>query len=596
MERCQGKDNMAKERDIDRETDDHAQPAKDAGMNRRSFVKLLPAVGAAGLVAPHLGLGVAESQNPAPNAPPGPISKEALHTAEQLIGIELTDAQEAMALPGVNRNLATYESLRKLDVPLDTEPAFYFHPALPGARLRTGPARFETSKVQAPAFNSIEDLAFCGVLGLAALVRTKRVSSVELTKMYISRLKRYGPKLFCTVTLTEALAMHQAEQADEEIKRGHYKGPLHGIPWGAKDLFATKGIPTTWGAEPYKNQVIDYDATIVERLRDAGAVLIAKLSMGALAQGGLWFGGNTRNPWKTDDSSSGSSAGPASATSAGLVGFSIGTETLGSIVSPSSTCGVTGLRPTYGRVSRYGAMGLCWTMDKIGPICRGVEDCAAALHAIYGPDGRDITVPDVPFDWSPETRIDKMRIGYLKQEFERGSDDRKKINQEALDALRSAGAKLEPIELPTFPAQDLFVVLSAEAAAAFDDLTRNGGINQLSGQQPNDWPNSFRTSRFIPAVEYIRGQRARTLLMRQMADLMSKWDVFVSPAPGSTGLLVTNFTGHPAVVVPAGFEKGLPRAIMFTGGLYDETSPLRVALAFERATKWHTMHPKVDWA
>jgi len=576
-------------------------------MNRRSFVKLLPAAGAAGIVATrsrgrlraeaeHLDNPASESQSQAPSRRPAPVSKEALHAAEQLIGIEFTDAQEAMALPGVNRNLVTYQSLRKVEVPLDTEPAFSFHPALPGSNYKSGPGRFEPTRAAAPSFNSIDDLAFCSVLELAALVRTRRVSSVDLTKMYISRLKRFGPKLFCTVTLTEELALEQAKKADDEIKRGHHKGPLHGIPWGAKDLFATKGIPTTWGAEPYRNQVIDYDATVVERLREAGAVLIAKLSMGALAQGGLWFGGNTRNPWDTEQSSSGSSAGPASATSAGLVGFSIGTETLGSIVSPSSTCGVAGLRPTYGRISRYGAMGLSWTMDKIGPICRGVEDCAVALHALYGPDGRDITVPNFTFDWLPDTRLERMRIGFLKQEFERGSDDRQKIYQDALEALKSAGATLEPIELPAFPAQDLFLLLNAEAAAAFDDLTRDGGINQLSGQQPNDWPNSFRTSRFIPAVEYIRAQRARTLLMRQMAELMLKWDVFVSPAPGSSSLLVTNFTGHPAVVVPAGFEKGLPRAIMFTGGLYNEAAPLKVAVAFERATKWHTMHPKVDWA
>ena len=584
---------------------------RQISIDRRSFVKLLPAAGAAGISAARFRRPLRgetdrvpasnfDRQSAAPTQPPGPVSKDALHTAEQLIGIELTEAQETMALPGVNRNLAIYQSLRKVAIPLDTEPAFSFHPALPGAKYKSGPGRFEPTRATAPSFSSIEDLAFCTVLELAALVRTRRVSSVDLTKMYLSRLKRYGPKLFCTVTLTEELAMDQAKKADDEITRGHYKGQLHGIPWGAKDLFATKGIPTTWGAEPYRSQVIDYDATVVERLRDAGAVLIAKLSMGALAQGGLWFGGNTRNPWDTEQSSSGSSAGPASATSAGLVGFSVGTETLGSIVSPSSTCGVAGLRPTYGRISRYGAMGLSWTMDKIGPICRGVEDCAVALHALYGPDGRDITVPDFTFDWFPETRLhtrlQKMRIGFLKQEFERGNDERKKINQEALEALRSAGAKLEPIELPEFPAQDLFLLLSAEAAAAFDDLTRDGGINQLSGQTPNDWPNSFRTSRFIPAVEYIRAQRARTLLMRKMADLMSKWDVFVSPAPGSSSLLVTNFTGHPAVVVPAGFEKGLPRAIMFTGGLYDEAAPLKVALAFERATKWHTRRPKVDWA
>src|SRR6185503_11758001 len=256
---------------------------------------------------------------------------------------------------------------------------------------------------------------------LAELIRTRRISSTELTKMYLDRLKRYGLKLLCVVTLTEELALKQAAAADAEIKRGKYRGSLHGIPWGAKDLFATKGIKTTWGAEPYRDQVIDYDSTVVERLTEAGAVLVAKLSMGALAQGPKWFGGVTRNPWQIDEAqtgSSGSSAGPGSATAAGLVGFSIGTETLGSIVSPSSRCGVVGLRPTYGRVSRYGAMGLSWTMDKIGPMCRGVEDCAAALSAIYGPDGKDITVGDAPFNWNPDANISPLRIGYLKTEFD----------------------------------------------------------------------------------------------------------------------------------------------------------------------------------
>ncbi|HYW73021.1 MAG TPA: amidase, partial [Pyrinomonadaceae bacterium] len=468
-------------------------------------------------------------------------------------------------------------------------------------------------------YKSVEDLAFATVPQLAELIRTRKVTSVELTKMYLDRLKKYGPKLLCVVTLTEDLAMQQAQAADDDLKRGKYRGPLHGIPWGAKDLFATKGIKTTWGAEPYRDQVIDYDATVVERLREAGAVLVAKLSMGALAQGARWFAGVTRNPWNPNEDrngSSGSSAGPASATAAGLVGFSIGTETLGSIVSPSSTCGVTGLRPTYGRVSRYGAMGLSWTMDKIGPICRGVEDCAAALDAIYGPDSKDLTVGDAPFNWNAEVPLSSLRVAYLKTEFEatppanpnateqqreqqrRILEERNTMYKQALADLDKAGVKMTPIELPKFPTNNIRYILNAEAATAFDDITRDGRVNQLSGQAPFDWPNSFRTSRFIPAVEYLRAQRARVLLMREMDKLMSQWDVFVAPAPGSASLIITNMTGHPTVCVPCGFAgtPSLPRAIMFTGGLYDEASPLRVALAFEKATNWHTMHPKVDWA
>src|SRR5215813_4271070 len=586
------------------------RPAK---INRRSFVKLLPAAGLGGVA-------IANAQQ-APQQPPQKVTKETLHAAEQLIGIELTDAQEAMALPGVNRNLASYEALRKIDVPLDTEPAIAFHPAPPGKKFSAAKTKIRPSKVEPPKFKSVEELAFSTVTQLAELVRTKQVSPVELTKMYLGRLKKYGPALLCVVTLTEELALKQAEEAEREIRRGKYRGPLHGIPCGVKDLFATKGIKTTWGAEPYRDQMIDYDSTVVERLRGAGAVLLAKLSMGALAQGERWFAGMTRNPWQPEETnigSSGSSAGSASATAAGLVGFSIGTETLGSIVSPSSRCGVTGLRPTYGRVSRYGAMGLSWTMDKIGPICRGVEDCAAALDAIYGPDGKDLTVGDAPFNWSADVPLSSLRVGYLKSEFEatppansteqqrQTTEKRNAMYKEALAALEKAGVKMTPIELPKFPTQNIRYILTAEAATAFDDITRDGRVNQLSGQDPGDWPNTFRTSRFIPAVEYLRAQRARVLLMREMDKLMSQWDVFVSPAPGSASLIITNLTGHPAVCVPCGFLdipganngplQHLPQAILFTGGLYDEASPLRLALAFEKATSWHTMHPKVDWA
>lgn len=595
---------------------------KRTSLNRRNFVKVLPAAGVAALAvskAPLKTLAQTPTPTPLPSPTPSPtplrITKEMMHNAEKLIGIELTDAQETMALRGVNSNLDSYEVVRKIDIPLDTEPAIVFHPALPGFHIKRAPAKvkFRFGRNEPAQFKSIEDLAFATVPQLAELIRTKKISSVELTKMYLARLKKYAPKLLCVVTLTEDLAMKQAQAADDELKRGKYRGPLHGIPWGAKDLFATKGIKTTWGAEPYRDQVIDYDATVVERLRDAGAVLVAKLSMGALAQGAKWFGGVTRNPWNPNEDrngSSGSSAGPASATAAGLVGFSIGTETLGSIVSPSSTCGVTGLRPTYGRISRYGAMGLSWTMDKVGPICRGVEDCAAALDAIYGPDRHDLTVGDAPFNWNADVPLSSLRVGYLKAEFEatapanateqqrKGIEDRNAMYKQALADLEKAGVKMTPIELPKFPANNIRYILTAEAATAFDDITRDGRVNQLSGQEVFDWPNSFRTSRFVPAVEYLRAQRARVLLMREMDKLMSQWDVFVSPAPGSASLIITNLTGHPAVCVPCGFTgtPSLPRAIMFTGGLYDEASPLRVALAFEKATKWHTMHPKVDWA
>ena len=397
-----------------RTDNDEMVPARVA---RRRFLQVIAVAG--GLAAPAL------AQQP--QAPPR-LDKATLDCAEKVFGIDFTDAEDEQMARGVSRNLDTFEQLRQMNIPLDTEPAVTFRPYLPGRKPKPGatPGAKIRITTQGPAVRrtSIEELAFLPVTSLAPMIQRREVSSTDLTKMYLERLKKYGPKLNCVVTLTEELALAQAAAADKEIRAGRYRGPLHGIPWGAKDLFATKGIPTTWGAGPFQNQVFDYDATIVERLRDAGAVLVAKLSMGALAQGDRWFRGQTKNPWNPDDpspqrsGSSGSSAGPGSATAAGLVGFGIGTETRGSIISPSSANGVTGLRPTYGRISRFGAMALSWTMDKIGPMCRSVEDCALVFNAIYGPDGRDDTVVDAPFVWNPDVPLSKLRIGYIKSEFE----------------------------------------------------------------------------------------------------------------------------------------------------------------------------------
>jgi Asp-tRNA(Asn)/Glu-tRNA(Gln) amidotransferase A subunit family amidase len=446
--------------------------------------------------------------------------------------------------------------------------------------------------IQVP--ENIDELAFYPVTSLAQLIRSQKITSVELTKMYLARLKKYGPRLECIITLTEKLAMKQAKMADEEIATGHYRGPLHGIPWGAKDLLATKGIRTTWGAMPYKDQIIDEDATVVERLKEAGAVLVAKLTMGALAMGDVWYGGKTKNPWNLEQGSSGSSAGSAAATSAGLVGFAIGTETLGSIVSPSTRCGVTGLRPSYGRVSRYGAMALSWSMDKIGPICRTVEDCALVFHAIQGPDGKDLTIVDVPFGWNPSSDLLDIRVGFLTAAFEQKSRT-KENDQAALEVLRSLGIELIPFELPEFPARAISHILSAEAAAAFDDLTRSGKDNLLVRQGRGAWPNSFRQARFIPAVEYIQANRLRTLLMQKMAERMGGIDVFITPTYGGNNLLITNLTGHPAVVVPSGFDdKGNPTSITFIGNLFEEGKALRVAKAYQDATGFHLKHPSLE--
>ncbi len=593
---------------------------KASQMTRRTLLELAPTV--ATLIATEAGIvttaEVANAQQRGGDVPQR-VSKEQLKDALDVLGLDFTEEQRAMMLPGVNRALNGYDGLRKLTIPLDTEPAFHFRPALPGKEPKPRASHFapstgSTHAAKPAAFKDVEELAFLPVTELAPLVRTKKVSSTDLTKMYLARLKKYSPKLLNVITLTEDLALNQAAEADKEIRAGKYRGPLHGIPFGAKDLFNTKGVLTTWGAEPFKDQVPAYNATCIDRLFQAGAVLLAKLSMGALAQGDVWFAGTTKSPWDINVGSSGSSAGSASATAGGLVGFAIGTETLGSIISPSSRCGVTGLRPTYGRVSRYGAMALSWTMDKIGPICRSVEDCALVLNAMYGPDGHDVTTIDAPFDWNPAAPLANLKIGYLKAEFDRqqggggggggrgannpnaaqNAADRKKIYDVALDALRKAGAKLEEAELPQTNAQQIVFLLQAEAAAAFDDITRDGRVTQLRGQGAGDWPNSFRTSRVIPAVEYIRAQRGRTLLQQQMDEFMQKWDVLVVPQ-GTATLTITNLTGHPQVAVPCGFVNNAPQSIIFTGRLYEEGAPLRVALAFEQATDWHTMHPKMDW-
>jgi Asp-tRNA(Asn)/Glu-tRNA(Gln) amidotransferase A subunit family amidase len=476
-------------------------------------------------------------------------------------------------------------------------PALHFNPAVPAPA--PSPAvsgkSIQLSPVSLPAVPAdLEALAFYPVTHLAHLLKTRQITSVALTQMYLERLKRYGPKLECVVTLTEALALAQAQRADAELAAGRYRGPLHGIPWGAKDLLATKDYPTSWGAMPYKDQVIDIDATVVERLEAAGAVLVAKLTLGALANGDVWFGGKTRTPWNLDKGSSGSSAGSGAATAAGLVGFAIGTETHGSIVSPCTRCGVTGLRPTFGRVSRYGAMALSWSMDKIGPMCRSVEDCAAVFQAIYGPDGRDLAAVDAPFDWNPDLDLAGLRIGYLKSAFEAEHENRAQ-DEKALAILRSLGLNLIPVELPKdYPVEAMELILVVEAAAAFDELTRSNRDDLLVRQDEDAWPNTFRQARLIPAVEYIQANRIRTLLMQAMAGIMAGVDLYAAPS-FDDNLLLTNLTGHPTVVVPHGFtEAGLPTSLSFTGRLYGEATLLAVAKAYQDATGFHLERPSLS--
>ena len=533
------------------------------------------------------------------------VTREQVAGALALLGLNFQDAEIDMMLRNVNRALYNYEALRKVDVPYGVEPSFAFHPGLPDREPVKGPHRYfptvltasRGSRHRAPS--NLEEVAFWPVTQIAPLVRSRAISSTDLTKMYLARMKKYGPRLLCFVTLTESLALEQAAAADKEIRAGHYRGPLHGIPYGVKDLFDTKGILTTWGAEPFQNRVPTEDATVIERLNKAGAVLIAKLSMGALAQGDLWFQGRTKNPWNLEQGSSGSSAGSASSTSAGLVGFSLGTETLGSIVSPSTQCGTAGLRPTYGRISRHGAMALSWTMDKIGPICRGVEDLALVLHAVYGPDGKDRTVGADPFHWEPRRPLHTMKIGVLQSAFDRMQGANKALYDQALADLKKAGVDMKPVDFQE-DRTSLTFLLEAEGAAAFDDITVNGQVRTLKGQSAGDWPNSFRSSRLIPAVEYIRAQRARTLLVEKFEAFMKDWDVIVIPSSALLG--TTNLTGNPQVVVKCGFADAtlqngsktpVPRTIGFLGRIYDEGAPLRVALAYEQATGWHTRHPTV---
>ncbi len=429
----------------------------------------------------------------------------------------------------------------------------------------------------------------------------------------MDRLRRYHPLLECVVTYTEELALRQAQRADREIALGRYRGPLHGIPWGAKDLLAVPGYRTSWGAKPYENQMRKEKATVVARLEEAGAVLIAKLTLGALAWGDVWFGGKTKNPWKPSQGSGGSSAGPGSATAAGLVGFAIGSETMGSILYPSTRCGVTGLRPTFGRVSRYGAMALSWSLDKLGPMARSVEDCALVFGAIHGADGLDPTAVDRPFHWPFRRDVRTLRVGFVEDAFEEDrtaeveDGERKKGLQEwqlfdrkSLTVLRDLGFELIPIRLPgTYPVRTLDLLIDSisdtEAAAAFDELTRSGRDGLLVRQIARAWPNVFRKAQLIPAVEYIRANRIRTLVMQEMEEVLTDVDVYISPTFTGRNLPLTNLTGHPTVVVPNGFRStdGTPTSITFTGELFGETEALAVAHAYQQATDFHLKRPPI---
>ncbi len=635
-------------------------------LDRRAFLNACTSAGIASPLLPGILFTLAaqaqDSSSPAataaaaakPNTLPK-ITAEMLDQAAALAGVgPFTSEQTKIMLDGLNEQRDAYGKIRELKLENSLPPAYAFHPQ-PAPKPGEAHIAFpnltpelhfddESGEPQAPA--NLEELAFATVLELANLIYRRKITSVALTQMYIARLKRYDPKLHFLITLTEDRALEKAKAADEDLANGLYRGPLHGIPWGAKDLLAVKGYPTTWGAGGFEQQTFDEDATVVKRLDDAGAVLVAKLSLGALAMGDKWFGGRTRNPWNPEQGSSGSSAGSASAVASGCVGFAIGSETLGSISSPSTRCGTTGLRPSFGLVPRTGAMALSWTMDKLGPICRSVEDCALVLDVIHGPDGKDLSAAQASFDWDANFEWRNLRVGYLKSEFDpqpplelkeaepnETAEEQKKredknaekqaararrdydrqFEQAALDKLRAMGVNLIPVELPKLPWESMVPLLTAEAAAAFDELTMTGRDRLLTEQGAEDWPNDFRIARFYPAVEYIQANRARTLAIRQIAALFQQVDVIVTPTTDSQ-LIATNLTGNPAVILPNGLRgadapqppqiddgdhddiggPGTPVSLTFLGGLYQDAKLAAFARAYQEATKFNKAHPTLD--
>lgn len=521
----------------------------------------------------------------------GDITRKDATTAAAVSGIKLTATEIDSLLPTLNGYQETYQELRDLNIPNSLPPALAFNPLPANFSVPVGPDGVFIDLPVTKLPNNQEELAFYTVRQLAYLIKNKRITSLELTNFFLERLKKYDPQLHCVITLTEETARQQARNADAELAEGNYLGILHGIPYGAKDLLATKDHKTTWGAKPYQHQMINEDAIVIQKLEAAGAVLVAKLSLGALAWGDVWFGGMTRNPWKPETGSSGSSAGSASAVAAGLVPFAIGTETLGSIVSPSTVCGTTGLRPTYGRVSRKGAMALSWSMDKIGPLTRSSEDALAVLDAIRGEDGHDVR-QDAAMDYRSLDRQERtLRIGYLKNDFARNYPF-KAQDSLTLVKLRELGYELVPLELPETP--PIGFILEAEAAAAFDQLTLNNQDDELTRQVKNAWPNVFRAARFIPAVEYIQANRLRTRLIEDMETALEGVDLYVHPSWASSSLRITNFTGHPCLVLPNGFqEDGRPTSITFTGKLYQEGKLVAVGQAYQDATEWDDLHPKL---
>ncbi|WP_200975253.1 amidase [Echinicola sp. 20G] len=521
------------------------------------------------------------------------ISAETIAWAEQIIGLSFSPAERDSMKSLLQDQKVNYASMRKQPLVNATGPSLYFNPL---------PHGFYPNQNQEPINWGLpgiidlpeedKDIAFMAVAELSTLIRNQKISSEKLTKIYLERIKAHTDTLECLISLLEEAALSKARQMDEEIKQGKYRGPLHGIPYGIKDLFAVKSTKTTWGAMPYKDQEIDETATVVNKLDEAGAVLVAKFTLGALAMGDVWYGGKTRNPWNLEQGSSGSSAGSAAAVSAGLVPFALGTETYGSIVSPSTRNGVTGLRPTFGRVSRYGAMALSWSMDKIGPISRSALDNGIVLSVIHGVDEKDKSTIPAAFNYNVDKSAKDLKIGYFGEFFKTKKPNRDNEN-EVLDVLRAQGFQLKSIALETqLDVNSMILMLMAEGAAAFDSLTRSGDDDLLVSQHKNAWPNLFRAARFIPAVEYIQASRFRAQLIEEMHALFKDYDVIITPSFGGNQLLITNLTGHPALCMPNGFnDQGSPTSITFLANLYEEEKLIMLGRLYQEGTSWDEKRP-----
>jgi len=571
-------------------------------IDRRAFVEACAAVGLTGLLPGAVYAQVDDEDQE--------ITVDHIAAAETVAGVSFTSEEREMMVDDLNENLKQYEQVREMDLPNSSRPAEVFDPRIGGAKIPDVPDNQDGASAELPAPerpSTSTDLAYAGVAQLASLLRAGEVTSVELTELYLQRLKAYDDELHAVISYTEDRAMEAARQADKEIASGNWRGPLHGIPYGGKDLLAVEGTKTTWGAEPYKEQVLDETAAVIKRLDEAGAVLVAKLALGALAWGDVWYERKTRNPWNIEQGSSGSSAGPAAAVSAGCVPFAIGSETLGSIVSPSTRTGVTGHRPTFGTVSRHGAMALSWTMDKLGPITRSALDAALVYDVIRGRDPRDPSTVDTPFPFDPTSPLSDLNVGVLESAFG-GDYDNAEADQQTLEVLRGMGVDMTPVELPSdLPVGAMLNTLEVEAASAFDKLTRTDGIDEMVRQSEDAWPHVFRTARMVPAVEHVQMRRARTELMQQTHVALEDIDVFVSPSFQGGTLSITNLTGHPCVCVPNAFHPATseedepeppdyrkqPGSISFIGALYRDDAVLRLAHAYQQETDFDERRPPV---